>query len=764
MDVRVYPLPPQPLAAPDHPRLGQLSYPDSAFSTNKAEDPLLSNMAVIGHGDIVFSERISKLKVFFADVAVFATFFSNSPKRTGALAETSHRRIPRPPGTRWNFRSRTVNAVWESRDEILECLDNMRTQPGWDRVTISEAYGLSMHLRDPTFLQLLQFFSEVMAEVDVLYSKLQKREIDASGVNRAVEIFKAKVKETRGRADVIANQTGEEGTVTAKRRKMNTAAVMKEACDTMVVQVEDRFSKSDHLIAAQLVDCSLFPNFLYSVGALGDEDFNIPPITASTLLDHMLPSHLPDNSISGRYHTLAPLSVSGPHHPYQLQGMDLPGMHGSHDGGAVLNQDGGVFSQDGSPMTSTLSVMQQMVNSDSRFTSSQQPIGAALRPRSQSGLGQQSQLTTINQSQLGLSGNSVTYNSPSPPGSKSATPSPSSSAHEDDNDDTLRQGIGGEKHPAASDTLKKPKTSKKKKRKDPNEPVKPVSAYALFFRDTQANIKAQNPNATFGEVSKVVASMWDGVGEEQKQMYKKKTETAKKEYLKQLAAYRASLVSQSYNDPSEMRPPHSSSSSPSSTSMFTPKLPVYAGHPCQHPSSHSLPYPPPHHAGMYMPYPHPSHPSHALSPHLPPPHSQIHPQLQSLSSRGTAPRPSVPNQGVLSLGNVASASSPPLQVSPPLHSQAHLGGMHSPHHQHQQLSGQTLGMTHSPAMTQGYPSSLQSDYQSIGGGMLNSGAVTSSSVDYQLGRPTPNQHPHLDWSTDYHGNGGLQRDKPLYLS
>ncbi|KAM3860937.1 scavenger receptor cysteine-rich domain-containing protein DMBT1-like [Diretmus argenteus] len=163
----------------------------------------------------------------------------------GALAETSHRRIPRPPGTRWNFRSRTVNAVWESRDEILECLDNMRTQPGWDRVTISEAYGLSMHLRDPTFLQLLQFFSEVMAEVDVLYSKLQKREIHASGVNRAVEIFKAKVKETRGRADVIANQTGEEGTVTAKRRKMNTAAVMKEACDTMVVQVKDRFSKSN---------------------------------------------------------------------------------------------------------------------------------------------------------------------------------------------------------------------------------------------------------------------------------------------------------------------------------------------------------------------------------------------------------------------------------------------------------------------------------------------------------------------------------------
>ncbi|KAM9718605.1 LOW QUALITY PROTEIN: thymocyte selection-associated high mobility group box protein TOX [Menidia menidia] len=477
----------------------------------------------------------------------------------------------------------------------------------------------------------------------------------------------------------------------------------------------------------------------YQVSGLGDDDFNIPPITPPTLPEHMLPPHLPHDSSPGPYHHMDPPS-SGPHHPYQLQGL----------GGG---QDG--------PMTSTLSVMQQMVNSDSRFTSSQQPIEAALGPRSQSGMSQ-SQLSTINQSQLGLHGPPPPHHSPSPPGSKSATPSPPSSAHEDDNDDGLR----GEKRPATADIAKKPKTPKKKKRKDPNEPVKPVSAYALFFRDTQANIKAQNPNATFGEVSKIVASMWDGLGEEQKQLYKKKTETAKKEYLKQLAAYRASLVSQSYNDPSEMKPPHSSpsSSSSSSTSMFTPKPPLYPGHPPSSPHSH--PHPLPHHQHMYMPYPpHPSRPPHAsspgLGPHLPPPHHQIHPQLQALSSRGTAPRASVPHQGALSLGSVAAASTPPLQVSPPLHSQAHLGGLHSPHHQHQPLSGHSLGMTHS----QGYPPPLQAEYQSMGGAMLNSGAMMSSSVDYhQLGRHTPNHHPSLDWGADYHGNSGPQRDKPLYLS
>ena len=84
---------------------------------------------------------------------------------------------------------------------------------------------------------------------------------------------------------------------------------------------------------------------------------------------------------------------------------------------------------------------------------------------------------------------------------------------------------------------------KKSKHRDPNEPQKPVSAYALFFRDMQAGIKVRNPNSSFGEVSKHVASMWDGLDPDHKSIYKRRTETAKKEYLKRLAAYRASLVS-----------------------------------------------------------------------------------------------------------------------------------------------------------------------------------------------------------------------------
>ena len=53
----------------------------------------------------------------------------------------------------------------------------------------------------------------------------------------------------------------------------------------------------------------------------------------------------------------------------------------------------------------------------------------------------------------------------------------------------------------------------------------------------------RNPAASFGEVSKHVAALWDGMDPDSKGAYKRRTEQAKKEYLRQLAAYRATLVS-----------------------------------------------------------------------------------------------------------------------------------------------------------------------------------------------------------------------------
>ena len=94
--------------------------------------------------------------------------------------------------------------------------------------------------------------------------------------------------------------------------------------------------------------------------------------------------------------------------------------------------------------TSPISQMLHQANSHSAQCGNY-PQVEDFRPSIQSVMVQHGQLTTINQSQLsshlGLSGNGGPHNSPSPPGSKRASPSPSSSVQEDDADEGLKVTI-----------------------------------------------------------------------------------------------------------------------------------------------------------------------------------------------------------------------------------------------------------------------------------------------------------------------------------
>ncbi|KAI3374432.1 hypothetical protein L3Q82_006256 [Scortum barcoo] len=228
-----------------------------------------------------------------------------------------------------------------------------------------------------------------------------------------------------------------------------------------------------------------------------------------------------------------------------------------------------------------------------------------------------SQLSTINQTELalGLGGENIRHNSETPEQPLSATPSPAGSLQDEDMDDFKRSVLvdspmsfssssalshmchpaptssmspaavrrGGGKPAALASVAGAAGPKKGRKKKDPNEPQKPVSAYALFFRDTQAAIKGQNPNASFGEVSKIVASMWDSLAEDQKQVYKRKTEAAKKEYLKALAAYKANQLSQPATEEME-----TASSPPTPVVNMTPTALPSAGHQAVRPVNSSL--------------------------------------------------------------------------------------------------------------------------------------------------------------------------------
>ncbi|XP_061621553.1 TOX high mobility group box family member 3 isoform X2 [Phyllopteryx taeniolatus] len=301
-------------------------------------------------------------------------------------------------------------------------------------------------------------------------------------------------------------------------------------------------------------------NKTFHTPSLGDEEFEIPPITPPPEME----SGLGLSDGDSPFHTMPepPAHHRGSLIPqFPPQSLDLPSITISRN---MMEQEGMGISNS-QPMNVGPAHLRHYAANPAMLMKS---IANMSGPN---GMISRNQLTTINQSHLNtqlnlnMGGPSIVHTSPSPPASKSATPSPSSSINEDDQDDSNR--VVGEKRPAPVDPTKKPKTPKKKKKKDPNEPQKPVSAYALFFRDTQAAIKGQNPNATFGEVSKIVASMWDGLGEEQKQVYKSKTEAAKKEYLKALAAYRASLVSKAAAESAEAQTIRSVQQTLASTSL-----------------------------------------------------------------------------------------------------------------------------------------------------------------------------------------------------
>ncbi|XP_056607495.1 TOX high mobility group box family member 2 isoform X2 [Triplophysa dalaica] len=444
-------------------------------------------------------------------------------------------------------------------------------------------------------------------------------------------------------------------------------------------------------------------------GGGGDEDYEIPPITPPNHPEpHLL--HLMDPESSYLCHSLP---HNGLINPYSYP--ELPALMMSN----MLAQDGHLLS---SQMPSMPAFTGQSGGYYPRAHHSPMiNTSARILPHPMSALSQLS-------SQIGQA--SYTHGSPSSSGSQSATPSPSSTAQEEEA--KYHAKLTGEKRPSSDMMKPKPKPQKKKKKKDPNEPQKPVSAYALFFRDTQAAIKGSNPNATFGDVSKIVASMWDSLGEEQKQAYKRKTEAAKKEYLKALAAYRASLVSKSYNDPVESK---SGQSGQPSSHMMAPN------------------------ASLYSVPPQPS------SPYLGPTPFPLS-DLQSYAAG--APRHGLPRSAMLP----SLSASPPasFQISPPLHQQLslHQGSLLNQPIRMQQVQSQPIishqmglqAPLHSPPPGQQGFSHLQSEYQKSVGGSQSPGAQNPGGQNQEW----DGEYCNRECGGNHCSGSMIGRDKPLYLT
>ena len=84
------------------------------------------------------------------------------------------------------------------------------------------------------------------------------------------------------------------------------------------------------------------------------------------------------------------------------------------------------------------------------------------------------------------------------------------------------------------------KKSKKKKgaKKDPNAPKRPRTAYMYFNIEMRPKIKEDNPDASFGELGKLIGQKYKEITEKEKAKFTAKAEKDKKRYEQEMAAYK----------------------------------------------------------------------------------------------------------------------------------------------------------------------------------------------------------------------------------
>ncbi|XP_072380630.1 zinc finger MYM-type protein 1-like [Diabrotica undecimpunctata] len=208
----------------------------------------------------------TNVRIFFADLTDITNFFSNSPQRVAILDEVVGNRVPSASATRWNFKIRTVNMVYENREALIECMERIQSTSRQSD-TITKAGALLRLLNDNKFVFWLKVFHRVMPHVDILYSQIQKTATDSVIVKRCLTTFEENIQKERDNIHTIRETelTDIDDSQSRKRRKKNdrnsyvsTIIQAKEVCDTILSEIKRRFLFTGHLEIAKLFSVDNF--------------------------------------------------------------------------------------------------------------------------------------------------------------------------------------------------------------------------------------------------------------------------------------------------------------------------------------------------------------------------------------------------------------------------------------------------------------------------------------------------------------------------
>ncbi|KAI9486595.1 MAG: high mobility group box domain-containing protein [Benjaminiella poitrasii] len=71
---------------------------------------------------------------------------------------------------------------------------------------------------------------------------------------------------------------------------------------------------------------------------------------------------------------------------------------------------------------------------------------------------------------------------------------------------------------------------KRRGKKDPSAPKRGLSAYMFFSQENRAKVKEENPEATFGQLGKLLGEKWKSMSDDEKKPYVEKAEKDKQRY------------------------------------------------------------------------------------------------------------------------------------------------------------------------------------------------------------------------------------------
>ncbi|XP_051803138.1 uncharacterized protein LOC127533632 [Acanthochromis polyacanthus] len=205
------------------------------------------------------TSHISKVRIFFLTWVDLPAFFPDHP----SVQLFSIKRWPidcqHPAMSDGTFTAKP-STLFEHREDLIQCFENIQDSGDFDASTIREAGAMAMLLEHQDFKFFLELFHHIMPHVDLLYAKLQKKNVDAVHIKVSIQQFEQDIENIRNSLHSMGEPRS--GCLTAKRRRALSSEdrqrVAEEICNTILGHTKERFSFTDHLVCATLLQGDRF--------------------------------------------------------------------------------------------------------------------------------------------------------------------------------------------------------------------------------------------------------------------------------------------------------------------------------------------------------------------------------------------------------------------------------------------------------------------------------------------------------------------------